>query len=247
MSTRARAPAAALVRWHPLADAERLPRVAAERILAVAGNAISDHDHFHLVLAGGTTPRAAYALLREADTDWTRWHVWFGDERCLPHDDPGRNSRMAADAWLAEVPIPAGQVHVIPAERGPAQAAADYGDALAGLGDFDLVLLGLGEDGHTASLFPGHDRGATPDAPDVMAVTRAPKPPPDRVSLSAQRLSRAREVLFLVTGESKRVAVDRWRAGADLPATAVRPPDGVDVLIEAALLRPSRRAGPRGA
>lgn len=236
MVTRAHRSADALVRWHPLADAARLPRVAAERILAVAENAITDHDHFHLVLAGGNTPRAAYALLREADTDWSRWHVWFGDERCLPHDDPGRNSRMAADAWLAEVPIPAGQVHVIPAERGPTQAAADYADALAGLGDFDLVLLGLGEDGHTASLFPGHDWGLATASPDVLAVTHAPKPPPERVSLSAQRLSRAREVLFLVAGQSKRDPIRHWRGGAPIPAAAIQPRGGVDVLVDAALL-----------
>ncbi|MBN8727533.1 MAG: 6-phosphogluconolactonase [Xanthomonadales bacterium] len=236
MPARARNSADDLVRWHPLADAARLPRVAAERILAVAENAITDHDHFHLVLAGGNTPRAAYALLRGADTDWSRWHVWFGDERCLPHDDPGRNSRMAADAWLAEVPIPAGQVHVIPAERGAVRAAADYADALAGVGDFDLVLLGLGEDGHTASLFPGQDWGTATGSPDVLAVSGAPKPPPERVSLSAHRLSRAREVLFLVEGAAKHDAVRRWRSGADLPAAAIRAPGGVDVLVEAALL-----------
>jgi 6-phosphogluconolactonase len=104
------------------------------------------------------------------------------------------------------------------------------------LGDVDLVLLGLGEDGHTASLFPGHDWGVVPNSPDVLAVFDAPKPPPQRVSLSAARLSRAREVLFLVEGASKRDAVARWRMGADIPARSVRPSAGVDVLVEARLM-----------
>ncbi len=98
------------------------------------------------------------------------------------------------------------------------------------------MLLGLGEDGHTASLFPMHDWGAAPDSPDVLAVFDAPKPPPQRVSLSAARLSRAREVLFLVAGESKRDAVKRWRAGEQLPAAAIQPAAGVDVLVESVLL-----------
>jgi 6-phosphogluconolactonase len=102
--------------------------------------------------------------------------------------------------------------------------------------EFDLVLLGLGEDGHTASLFPGHDWGVRSDAPDVIAVFDAPKPPPQRVSLSAARLSRAREVLFLVEGIAKRDAVARWRMGANIPARSIRPRAGVDVLVESRLL-----------
>lgn len=233
MSAESAAPA---TRWHPLADAERLPRVAVHHILASAEDAIAARGHFHLVLSGGRTPRDTYVALRDADADWSRWQVWFGDERCLPHDDPGRNSRMAADAWLADVPIPAPQVHVIPAELGATRAAGLYIEHLAGVGSFDLVLLGLGEDGHTASLFPGHDWGTTDDAADVLAVLDAPKPPPQRVSLSARRLSRTREVLFLVEGTAKRQAVRQWRQGERIPAAAIRPPSGVDVLLQASLL-----------
>ena len=166
--------------------------------------------------------------------------MYFGDERCLPADDAERNSRMAADAWLDHVPIPQDQVHAIPAELGASAAALAYAETLGGVGDFDLVLLGLGEDGHTASLFPGRDWGVAPSAPDALAVFDAPKPPPQRVSLSAARLSRTREVLFLVEGEAKRSAVARWRAGEQLPAGAIRLASGVDVLVESALL--GRRA-----
>src|SRR6185295_18060576 len=111
---------------------------------------------------------------------------------------PARNSRMADEAWLDHVVVPARRRHPIRAELGAEAAARAYCASLEAVAMFDLVLLGLGEDGHTASLFPGHDWGEAPDAPDVLAVFDAPKPPLERVSLSAARLSRAREVLFLV-------------------------------------------------
>jgi len=222
-------------RWLAVADAEALQQEAVRRILAAAAQAITARGRFLLVLAGGTTPVGVYALLAKADSDWPRWQIYFGDERCLPPDDAARNSRMAAATWLSQVPIPASAVHVMPAERGAVAAAHAYSDTLEAVGDFDLVLLGLGEDGHTASLFPGRDwSGAA--AADVLAICDAPKPPAQRVSLSAARLSRARAVLFLVTGITKRQAVLQWHAGADIPARAIQPAAGVDVLIESALL-----------
>lgn len=175
-------------------------------------------------------------MLRCVDADWSRWHVYFGDERCLPVDDAERNSAMVATVWLNHVPIPCAQVQVIPAELGASAAALAYAQTLRGVGIFDLVLLGLGEDGHTASLFPGHDWGSAADATDVLAVFDAPKPPRQRISLSARRLSRTCEALFLVAGETKRSAVAQWCVGADIPARAVRPAAGVDVLVESILL-----------
>ena len=140
---------------------------------------------------------------------------------------------MAEEAWLDHVAIPASQRAPIPAELGADAAARAYGASLRSVASFDLVLLGLGEDGHTASLFPGHDWGAAPGSPAALAVFDAPKPPPERVSLSAARLSDAREALFLVAGESKRAALAQWRAGAAIPARAIRPAAGVDVLVAA--------------
>ena len=225
-----------LVRWIGVADATALHRAAVERIVDAAARAIERRGRFLIVLAGGSTPRDIYRSLRDADTDWSRWHVYFGDERCLPADNPERNSRMVADAWLDHVFIPHDQMHPLPAELGPERAARDYVKTLRNVGDFDLVLLGLGEDGHTASLFPGHDWGVASNSPDVLAVFDAPKPPPHRVSLSAARLSRARAVLFLVAGETKRDAVARWGRGADIPARAIRPCSAVDVLVQSMLL-----------
>lgn len=224
------------VRWHGFPDADALLRAAASRIAAAAERAIRARGRFLVVLAGGDTPRGAYRLLRELPAGWPGWQVYFGDERCLPPDDPARNSRMAGEALLDHVPIPRSQLHYIPAERGARAAAAAYADSLRGIGIFDMVLLGLGEDGHTASLFPGGDWGTAPDAPDVLAVFDAPKPPPERVSLSAARLGRAHEVLFLVAGAAKRAALQRWRRGEAIAAAAITPAAGVDVLVEQARL-----------
>jgi 6-phosphogluconolactonase len=235
------------VRWIGVAEATALTQTAYQRIVDAAARAIARRGRFAIVLAGGNTPRGVYQMLRTADTDWSRWHVYFGDERCLPADAVDRNSRMAADAWLDHVPIPTDQIHAIAGELGADAAAHAYADVLRDVSDFDLVLLGLGEDGHTASLFPGHDWGNGPDAADTLAIFDAPKPPPQRVSLSGARLSRAREVLFLIAGESKRSAVGRWRAGEKLPPGAIRSAGGLDVLVELALLLPRVPADVRNA
>lgn len=226
------------VRWHGFVDVESLCADALRRVLTAADCAIAARGSFHLVLSGGDTPRALYRSLRNVDADWAAWHFYFSDERCVPREHAARNSRMAKDAWLEHVPISDAQLHVIPAELGAQRAAAAYARILHDVSDFDLVLLGLGEDGHTASLFPGHDWGATPESPDALALLDAPKSPAERVSLSAARLSRARQVLFLVAGASKRDAVERWRAGRDIPARAVSPVAGVDVLVAASLMQP---------
>lgn len=226
-------------RWNAVDDIAQLYESACKRILEIASDAIKQRGHFLIVLAGGNTPKGVYQMLRYADTDWSCWQIYFGDERCLAANDTKRNSQMAAHAWLDHVAIPKNQVHVIPAELGALAAARAYTRTLYDVGEFDLVLLGLGEDGHTASLFPGNDWCTEASAANVLAIENAPKPPAQRVSLSAKRLSHARAVLFLITGESKRDAVRRWRAGADIPAAAIQPSTGVDVLAEAKLLHPA--------
>lgn len=227
-----------VVRWLGVADKKVLCAEAVRRICTAATAAIKARGQFVMVLAGGSTPHAVYKLLCNADANWARWHVFYGDERCLAADDCGRNSRMATEAWLRHVAIPASQVHVIPAELGGHEAAVAYTRTLRNIGEFDLVLLGLGVDGHTASLFALPAASSTAQGPDAVAIFNAPKPPERRVSLSAARLSRTRAVLFLVAGESKRQAVALWQAAAPLPAASIRPAAGVDVLVEARLLAP---------
>ncbi len=215
------------VRWQVYPDAAALAADATARLLAAARGAIAARAVFHLVLSGGRTPLDVYARLATADAAWPQWRIYFGDERCLPAGDAGRNDRAARRAWLDRVPIPAANIHPIPAELGPERAAAAYAGTLHAVSMFDLVLLGLGEDGHTASLFPGRAWGEADNDHEVLAVRAAPKPPPERVTLSAARLSRSRQVLFLVTGADKRAAVAAWKAGADIPARAI----GGDVQV----------------
>ena len=207
-----------LPEWRVFADAQTLVLQLANALCEVADEAIRARGVFHLVLAGGHTPQALYRELAKRQAGDAHWHIWYGDERCLPADDPARNSRMAETAWLANSAIPPQQRRAIPAERGAITAAQQYREWLADIVAFDLVLLGVGEDGHTASLFP---EKVLQDG-DVLAVRDAPKPPPERVSLSASRLSRSRRVWFVVTGAEKREAVLRWKKAEALPVTQVQ-------------------------
>lgn len=216
---------------HVFEDAQAVAEEAVRRILEAAHQGLERRGRFIIVLAGGSTPQLAYERLGYSYTDWSRWHVFFGDERCLPRGDPGRNDTMAERVWLSQVPIPSTQVHSIPAELGPEHGARAYQAVLDSVSLFDLVLLGIGEDGHTASLFPGH-RHVT--ATKVVAVRNAPKPPPERVSLSVEALSASRQVLFLVTGASKQEAVKQWQDGASLPVAQIRPNGAVAVLLDRA-------------
>ncbi len=223
-------------RWHVVDDSNWLA-TAVSWVNQAAESALAARGVFHLVLAGGGTPEKLYRALAEQQQDWSRWQIWFGDERCLPQQDPQRNSQMASAAWLDRVDIPAANIHIIPAEQGAATAAKLYAEQLKNQGAFDLVLLGLGQDGHTASLFPGNELpgyniGSASDSPDALPVFDAPKPPPERVTLSAQRLSRSRCVLFLIRGADKREALSAWRQGANIPAAAIHPDAGVDLLID---------------
>lgn len=213
-------------RWHRFNSSEEIYQAAVSRILQTAKEAIAQHGHFRIVLAGGSTPKAVYEMLAKQQADWAKWHVFHNDDRCLPVDHPERNSKMARDAWLSHVAIPEAQIHDIPAELGNVAGAKAYAETLKDVGAFDLVILGLGEDGHTASLFPDHP---VDNSADVVPVFDAPKPPADRITMSQNRLNNATEVLFLVTGAGKQEAVDQWRSGVAIPATLVTGKNGADV------------------
>ena len=221
------------LRWHDCATEAELVDTATRAIAGCAAKAITAAGGFRIVLAGGETPRKIYAALIDITTDWNAWHIYFGDERCLPEGDPGRNDTMAMDAWLDHVSIPKTQIHSIDAHMDVGAAARQYAGILAGVNQFDLVLLGLGEDGHTASLFPNHLRDLEKNADPVIAVHDAPKPPRNRITLSPRRLSQADQVFFLIAGENKRQAVRSWRAEEDIPASYVTPAEGVDVFLTA--------------
>lgn len=212
-----------------LPSASAVAARASELILAAAGAAIAQRGAFSIALAGGTTPAACYRRLAGSASDWAHWHVYFGDERCLPPEDPQRNSAMAAAELTDRVAIPAHQVHPIPAERGPEMAARDYAAVIRAALPFDLVLLGMGDDGHTASLFPGlHYPGDLL----VLPVRGAPKPPAERVSLGAGALTNCRQLLVLVTGAAKRPAMQQWSSGSELPIAKVTGGDNVVLLLD---------------
>jgi len=193
-----------------LVDAEAVAQRACEWIAAAAAVAIRERGVFRLVLAGGSTPQRAYALLADTRQDWDRWEIFWGDERCLPVEHVERNSRMS---------LPTARRFPIPAEVGAEVAALAYAQTIREKLPFDVVMLGMGEDGHTASLFPGFEEGNFL----TLAVFDAPKPPPERVSLSVAALQACRQQLVLVTGAGKVDALAQWCSGALLPiALAVR-------------------------
>jgi len=204
-----------------LADAEAEARTAADLIAETIESAPGT-----LVLAGGSTPKRAYQLLAERPLGWGRVTVLFGDERCVPPLDPESNYRMAKEELLDRVHP--GSVHRMPAELGAEEAAELYDRVVRGLSPLDLVLLGMGPDGHTASLFPGHPALDAPGC--VAAVHRAPKPPPDRVSLTLGALREARRVVFLITGGDKAEALARAQRGV-VPAGMIA---GAEFLLDRA-------------
>ncbi len=215
------------IKWRTFESQVSLDQAAMERVVALSDSSIKAQGQFHLVLAGGSTPKNVYTLLKNINTDWHKWHIYFGDERCLDSTHQDRNSTMAFEAWLNHIDIPTQNIHTIPAELGPVEGANLYNETLSKVGDFDLVLLGLGEDAHTASLFPGHRWDNNSDA---LAVFDAPKPPPLRISMSPARLSRSKSVLFLVSGKEKQTAINQWKAGDLIPASTITCNNGVDVF-----------------
>ncbi|MFB1487826.1 MULTISPECIES: 6-phosphogluconolactonase [unclassified Thiocapsa] len=218
-----------MIHFTGLESAEAVAEEAARRMSAAARGAIEARGRFRCVLAGGRTPLEAYDRLAQQCEDWANWHLFLGDERCLSPEDPERNSRAIELALTEHVAIPPDNLHWIPAESGAESAARRYDALIAAHMPFDLILLGMGEDGHTASLFPGH---VTPTDVRAAPVHEAPKPPPDRVTLTPLALAAAPERLILVTGDGKREALAAWRRGADLPVARVAALGRTDVLMD---------------
>ena len=219
----------AALRMRVLSNPAEVAALALESVLALADRVLAEKNEFRIALAGGNTPRLLYERLSgAADIPWQRWQVYFGDERCVPPDDAASNFRMASVALLSRVPLPASNVHRIHGELEPELAAERYEKEL-GDRPLDLVLLGMGDDGHTASLFPGR--------PELTERTRrvlpalAPVPPERRVTLGFRALDEACAVFFLVTGASKAALVARVLSeikaqNPSLPAARVRPKNG---------------------
>ena len=209
---------------NPAALAEAAARWTAERI----GRAVAERDACYLALAGGETPRGCYRRLAQPPYDsqlpWSRVFITWSDERRVRLDDPASNYGMARAALLDHVPVPAHQVFPLTEENLPDLDRVPKDGA--GLPRFDIIHLGIGEDGHTASLFPGSEALNELHA-IVRAVDDAPKPPPQRLTLTLPVLNAARAVLVMVSGASKRDALARvLRRDPALPASRVQPVDG---------------------
>ena len=190
-------------------DARSLAERAAGRFLHLVGSVLRNRARFTVALAGGSTPRQLYNLLAEKKLDWEAVHFFWGDERCVPPDTADSNFRMADETLLSHAAIPTENIHRIHGELPAEKAAMDYKDELHRffgyqIPRFDLILLGLGDDGHTASLFPGSP--VVQEKVLWVAAVRHPLLPPrqvDRVTLTPPVLNAASNILFLVSGEEK--------------------------------------------
>ncbi len=226
-------------------DRAALARDAAGRFVAIANDATSARGRFSVALSGGATPRDLHTLLATPDlakqVDWSRVHVFWGDERAVPPDDPASNYRMAQETLLSRVPVPLGNVHRIKGELEPQVAAREYAVTLASyfhphpgeLPQFDLILLGMGANAHTASLFPGS--ALVNDTTDWVAAGYIEEVKMNRITLTVPVINAAEHILFMVAGEDKAATVRAVLRGeyrpADLPAQLIRPVSGALVWL----------------
>ena len=244
-------------------DRQALIQAAAGKIVRLGAAAIEGKGRFAVALSGGSTPRPLYALLAEklaGSMDWSRVHLFWGDERCVPPDDPSSNYRMVREALLDKVSIPPSNVHRIHGEEDPKAAAVAYERELrsffgsAGVDNpsragFDLVLLGIGENGHTASLFPGLPavsetvRWVVAQYVEVVSMWR--------ITLTPVVINAADHVFFLVSGADKAEAAGRVLEGPIqpevLPAQVIRPAHGQLLwLMDDAAAGRVEKGSPRG-
>jgi 6-phosphogluconolactonase len=236
-------------------DIDILSHEAAQYIVRIATASVKSHGRFTIALSGGTTPRKLYGLLGSepyrSQIDWTLVHIFWSDERCEPPDSEESNYHLAHEVLLSKISIPAVQVHRMPADMPDRNAASqEYTNEMRrvfgtdGIPNFDLIQLGMGPEGHTASLFP--HQAALHEQQRLVVPVSVPKPPPDRLTFTPPLLNAARNVLFLVTGSDKADALhavleDPYNPD-EYPAQIVRPPNGevtwmVDTAAAAKLQR----------
>ena len=218
-------------------DIAELSRQTAERFSQLVNQSVQASGRFTVALSGGSTPKHLYSLLASADykdqIPWKNVQLFWGDERCVPPDHPESNFRMAHETLLSKIGIPAENIHRMAGEQEPQAAAAGYEKELnkffglesGALPRFDLIFLGIGEDGHTASLFPGSD--ALDETKRLVVAPFVEKLKSYRLTLTLPVLNHGADVWFLVTGSSKDAAVKEALSGSfELPAAKVQPVNG---------------------
>ena len=221
-----------------VSDVAALNRAAADEFARCAEDAVRERGRFTVALSGGNTPRAVYALLAseyKTAVPWDKMFIFFGDERHVPPEDAASNYRMANESLLSRVPIPAQNIHRIQAELDAQRAAEKYEETLKAFFNlkagelpwFDLVMLGMGEDGHTASLFPGTD--ALHETARLAVANRVEKLDTERITLTLPVLNAAAEVMVIISGENKAEILNRVvHSGGmpEFPIQLVRPKNG---------------------
>ena len=223
---------------HILADTQQWIDHATQFIFLRAQEAIRTRGRFYLCLAGGSTPKQIYERLSQGPFDknfpWEYTHIFWGDERAVPADHPDSNYKMAHESWLIKVPIPEDHIHAIKDAVNPLKAAETYANKLhehfaTGGHTFDLTLLGLGDDGHTASLFP--NTALLQESHRWVGAIYLKKLDVYRISLTLPALNRSRNIAFLVTGQKKQVALRQVfndkTSGYDYPAKLIQPIEGL--------------------
>ena len=225
-------------------DIDTLSQEAAQYIVRLANQSIVTHGRFTIALSGGSTPKKLYGLLGSepfrSQIDWAQVEIFWGDERCVSPDDPESNYAMAQQVLLSKIPIPNNRIHRMPADQSDREAASQaYTEEMRrtfgtdGIPAFDLIQLGMGPEGHTASLFP-HQPSLHEQQRLVMPVS-VPKPPPDRLTFTPPLLNAAHNILFLVTGSEKSDAIHTVLEGDynpdEYPAQIVQPEHGEVVWI----------------
>lgn len=189
------------------------------RIQEIQNDLCGLNEFLNIVVSGGNTPIPIYRNLHSLKIDWSRIKFWLADERCVAIEHQDSNFRQVFEA-ISENNLC--QVDFIPMVDGnPSMISKKYLDDLKNVNVFSLAILGIGEDGHTASLFPGNDLGEFSDSPAAISVTNSPKPPAHRITLSLSRINQTNHVIFLVSGSSKKETIERVLAGENLPAAKV--------------------------
>jgi 6-phosphogluconolactonase len=204
--------------WAVFRNIDDLSQQLANDILRIAKQSIKLSNSFKIVLTGGRSVVNLYKILRCSKSDWSKWNVYIGDERCLPLQNKGRNDYVINDVWLNNGLIPKKNINFIKAELGGENGAYNYEKVLKSVVNFDIVLLSIGEDGHVASLFPGHYYD---DNKSVVFERNSPKFPKERISMSYSRLNQAENIFKIVSGISKKDAVESWLQERSLPINQI--------------------------
>lgn len=204
--------------WHTFDSTELAAQAAASRIAELIEQSLQQNNICHIALPGGNTPAKCFHYLSQKKINWQQIHWYLGDERCLPVGHAERNDAMIQQHLWSKIQAPDKTIHTIHTELGAIEGAEKYAAIMNNI-ILDIAFLGMGEDGHTASLFP--DNIALNDSHSVVPVFNAPKPPADRVSLSVSTLQRAKHRIVLTTGDSKRQAITQIKNRVDLPVNRI--------------------------